>query len=166
MTFKETLTAHYVDNFDMLCVQVGKIVGYNDAEDVVQEAYTRALKYSKSYEGDGSSASFGAWLSSIIFNCIKDFHRENRMRGMTSEELEGIEDETSKPINKLVLKRVIDTVDKEPKQKRELLRLFFFKQFTTKEIAELLPFTHSNVRVIIHYFRKKLRAVVGGRIFQ
>ena len=47
----------------------------DDAEDVLQEAFTSAFKNLKSYRGD---ASFGAWLKRIVVNRCINFIKKNQ----------------------------------------------------------------------------------------
>ena len=41
---------------------------YFYAEDIVQEAYERAIRYRRSYNG----AEFDKWLNTILNNCLRD----------------------------------------------------------------------------------------------
>ena len=72
---------YYRENFDSLVIRtINKAGGKANAEDIVQEAFTRALTYYTSYVPD--IYEFGAWFSRILDNTSKDFHRVEKNKGM------------------------------------------------------------------------------------
>jgi len=52
----------------------------HDAEDVVQEAWTRALQAAPRFRWE---ASFASWLTAIALNCARALHRRNRLHATT-----------------------------------------------------------------------------------
>ena len=55
----------------------------SDAEDVVQDACLRALKYFESFRGEGTSAR--AWLLAIVRNAAYSSRRRQRVDALTTE---------------------------------------------------------------------------------
>ena len=80
------LEIHYNRNRDVLTKKLAGRVGtrYN-AEDVVQEAYARALKYFRAWTYDGVGTeldSFNRWFTTILNNACREFQYEERGQGM------------------------------------------------------------------------------------
>jgi RNA polymerase sigma-70 factor, ECF subfamily len=56
----------------------------HDAEDIVQDAYLRALRYFDGYRGEGE-ASARAWLLAIVRNTAHTSRRRRRVDALTTE---------------------------------------------------------------------------------
>jgi RNA polymerase sigma factor (sigma-70 family) len=131
--------------------------GAYNADDVVQEAFTRALQYFPSYRGGGLEN----WFNGILLNAIKDFQRELRLEGMTNE----IDETDVKPtplINNMdVLRDCGLTLAKaEAPRTKEVLTLHFKNGYTATEISSLLDMPESSVSMSIFRFKKKYLAVI------
>lgn len=122
------------------------------AEDIVQEAYTRALKYSHSFiQGD-----LDKWMSTIIGNTLRDYM--NAERGYTP--VEPKEDDELAPevlYPRRVMKEVYDRIELMSKDQQEVLNYFFRQEYTAKEISEITFFTQNKCDKIIQKFRKELK---------
>jgi RNA polymerase sigma factor (sigma-70 family) len=136
--------------------------GYHNAEDVVQEAYTRACQY---WEACNTSKGFNGWFSQILVNCLRDKIGDERTRGAIDRE-DFVTETRPRVFNKLLVGDVKKIIDDNKPEVRDILNLYFFKEMKTCEIAEIVPQSHSNVRTIISNFRKGLRSQFGStRIF-
>src|SRR3546814_3055187 len=70
---------HYRNNFKNLISRYSRqFQSHSRAEDIVQEAYTRALQYWNRYSPE---QPFGAWFNGILLNCVKDNIREEAHQG-------------------------------------------------------------------------------------
>ena len=56
----------------------------HDAEDIMQDAYLRALRYFDGYRGDGE-ASARAWLLAIVRNTANTWRQRGRVDALTTE---------------------------------------------------------------------------------
>ena len=56
----------------------------HDAEDIVQDAYLRALKYFDGYRGDGDTSA-RAWLLAIVRNTAHSSRKRGRIDALTTE---------------------------------------------------------------------------------
>lgn len=75
---------YFRDSYPYLIKQlVARRIDPYDAEDIVQEAFSRALKYVGSYNPE--HGKFGEWFSRILNRCHKDHNRDLQMRGMVVE---------------------------------------------------------------------------------
>lgn len=132
-----------------------------DAEDIVQETFTRALKYHNSFNPDISNLH--QWVNGIFSRCIKDFQRDKRMQGMSVElkeddaisgETIGEDNKTLEEIEEMV-KRISSPVVKQ------ICYLHFIQQYTPREIVQVVDTTVGNIRTSIWGFRKDLKVVYG-----
>ena len=151
---------HYRVNFKRLVKRfsgVGR--SRHNSEDLVQEAYTRALQYWKSFNIE---KDFDKWFMRIVVNCMKDKIKEEKEHGAVS----GIDvpaDVRPNVLNRLIIEDVKKIIAKEAENIRYILTLFFFEQYRGVEIAEIVPESHSYIRLLIHNFRKRLRDEMGRR---
>lgn len=133
-----------------------KIVGHReDAEDVAQEAFVKAFKSLKSFDG---RSKFSTWLYRITINTAISKRRKVKYH--------------TQDIDKTPIKATVEnTNDLKLNEQREYLQLafnqmqeddvtvltlFYLKELTLKEIAEVLEIEVNSAKVKIHRARKKL----------
>jgi RNA polymerase sigma factor (sigma-70 family) len=76
MTNQELIAGHYDLHFNMWVKRLSRRVpGIMDAEDVIQEAYTRALTYAHTF--DSRVSSFNTWFTNIVNNVHRDMKRKD-----------------------------------------------------------------------------------------
>ena len=153
-----TIEAHYIENYQKLAKRMGFRAGTQwDGEDVVQEAYARALKYHKSFNGD----NFDRWFSTVLNNTLKE--HKNMMKGHTTVEYEEDEAEgtdcTLYP--RRVMKEVFELIDTKSVVQMEVLKLFFEQEYTAKDISKITPYSYAMTHQIIQRFRNELRDLYG-----
>ena len=74
---------HYKNNFKRLVNKtVGKTGNRYNAEDAVQEAYTRALAYYKTFNPE--SGVFEKWFENILNNSVRNLNSEARSKGIVN----------------------------------------------------------------------------------
>ena|SRR5690606_24505179 len=135
-----------------------KILGDN-SEDVVHDAYERALKYFDSFTGD--AADFENWFSLILKNAFKDYCKFEK--GLSTVDLDefdfqgaecsGIYDRMFVEVDKLI--------EKKPEHHAEILRMYFKFQYTAMDISKITPNTYKNVHQVITRFKDELRKLYG-----
>jgi RNA polymerase sigma-70 factor, ECF subfamily len=121
------------------------------AEDVVQESFCRALHYIGSYD---EKKDFKFWFHRILCNCVRDFQKEERRRGVSYDSEEDIYSvDISIIIDDILdLSKFINTYEG---RQLEILRLFYFLRLNSKEISQIVDnTTHSAVRTFLHRFRE------------
>lgn len=121
------------------------------AEEAVQEAYYRAIKYIDSCTNE---AEFINWFSRILINCINDIKNDERDRGVSyNDEIEVV---SNTPVNYSV--EITDLINKEKPRDKEILTMYFLYDFKSKEISEFLIVNHDVVRDVIRRFRKRVNS--------
>lgn len=154
---------HYRSNFKHLVMRFrGPSGSRHNGEDIVQEAYTRAMQYWNSFNVE---KDFRKWFSRILVNCLKDKIKDEKQHGFF-ETNDGVADVQTKAFNRLIIKDIQKIIHMQPDNVRYILNLYFFEQYKTTEIADLAPESHANIRVIIHNFRKILRRKFDVRLFE
>lgn len=128
------------------------------SEDLVQEAFMRALKYRKTFRGD---SDFLPWLYRLARNVCNDYFHQGRRFPITADELpEQISAELS----------AADSVERQeeicllrqallrlPLERREILILSRFEYRSYEEISQLLGCSVGAVKVRVHRALNQLR---------
>ena len=127
------------------------------AEDVVQEAYTKAIKYYRSFNGD----NFDKWFSTILNNCLREF--KNEEKGYSSVEYEDEEGEgvACSLYPARVMAEIYELIETKSLVQIEVLMLYFHQEYTAKDISLLTTHTYSQTHQIIQRFRNELKDLYG-----
>ena len=126
-----------------------------DAEDVVQEVFLRCLKNSPRFE---SAEHQKAWLLKVTVNCSKSLMGSAFRRHAVPEDAAGelaAETQESDP-------GVYEAVMKLPEKYRTAIHLFYYEDYSVKEIAALMRATESTVKSWLHRARGMLKETLGG----
>lgn len=146
MKRNEHVEQHFRENYDTLVKRI-KARSCSVPEDVVQEAYYRALKYYKSYSKD---KDFDRWFNTILNNSLRSVKLEERERGIVravdEETLEDTVDEASEFVKELI-QEIPDGREKQ------ILVMYYILGFRTRDISEYMGLSHSNVRIILMRWR-------------
>ena len=128
----------------------------HDAEDVVQQVFTRVLTAIESYEQ--RSVPFSAWLLRITHNMAIDHVR--RRRPMVEEGEAAVVDERQQ-LDRSQLRSVLrDALAELPEVQREIVVLRHVGGFTPVEIAERLGRSEDSVHGLHHRGRRALQAAL------
>lgn len=148
------IEAYYRENYTVLIKIARRRVGDYSlvlAEEAVQEAFLRSLRYFKSYN---EADSFDNWFKRILYNCIHNIKRQEQDRGVTMKE----EDEESTSQGDTALtKEILDLFGKQKPRNLEILNMYFFYGFKSQEIANLTSVSHDVVRDVIRTFRQRVK---------
>ena len=136
----------------------------HDAEDVVQDACIRALKYIGSLEGGDARG----WFLKIVRNAFYDWLGRNRPAEVVNDENEAV-DAAVDPVaispeqaamRKAELRMLADAVEALPLQYREVLILRELEELSYKEIAEALEISIGTVMSRLSRARERLRVAL------
>ncbi len=123
----------------------------SDAEDILQETL---LKYIQSAPAFESSEHQKAWMLRVAANLSKNKIDYNRIR--ETDELE----ETLVAGDREDLSFVWEAVKLLPVQYREVIHLFYYEGYSTKEIGRILKRNESSIRSDLKRGRSKLKEVL------
>lgn len=145
------------DNHRDLCKKAYRwLKDHHHAEDAVQEAYFRAIKYQKTFR---EGADFEVWFTRIFYNSVKSVQAEVRNGGVVLEVkpqqflVEVFDDEALKRFN---LKEEILSYDGDEDSK-EKLTLHFVLGYRAPEVAEFMGVTVVNVYSTVARFKKQMK---------
>lgn len=134
-----------------------------DAEDILQESYIKAL--SKINKLD-KPESFSSWLNQIVANKSKDFLKKKKPMLFEAEENEVFEvlpdeDKSFSPEDNLdqteLQKTVMEVLDELSEEKRACILMMYFEELSVGEIAETLEIPEGTVKTRLFSARKDLK---------
>lgn len=134
-----------------------------DAEDILQESYIKAL--SKINELD-KPESFSSWLNQIVANKSKDFLKKKKPVLFEEDENEVFdfipdEDTSFSPEGNLdqteLQKAVMEVLDELSEEKRACVLMMYFEELSVGEIAETLEIPEGTVKTRLFSARKDLK---------
>jgi RNA polymerase sigma-70 factor (ECF subfamily) len=130
-------------------IVVSVVRNRDEAEDVVQEAYVRAYQHLARFEG---RASVATWLSRIAFHeALK--RRRHRTRAIGGGEVAPADSPTASPEARSMLTAAMDQLSDAL---RSVVMLRLVEGLDTRETAQSLRMSESNVKVSLHRARKLL----------
>lgn len=126
------------------------------AEDVVQEAFTRAVRFIDNYNPE--RGKFSTWFTTILFNSLRDVQKEMRghptqpYKDVSLEDLFGNDEILASKDFRTFLRQKIQQQPND--QHQQVLEMFFLSGYTSTEISQLMPkMSVSNVTTIVSRFR-------------
>ena len=147
----EMLIERYRNNLYAVAFNVCK--NAQDAEDVVQDTFIQYLSQKKEFE---SEQHIRAWLIRVAINRAKNknntFFRkktlplEDYIETLTFDSAESSE--------------LFETVMRLPEKYRIVIHLFYYEEYSVKEIAEILKVTPNTVKVRLSRGRQALRSTL------
>lgn len=144
----EELAGRYRDNVFAAAFHICKNAA--DADDIVQETFLQYYVAKKEFD---SETHIRAWLIRVAVNKAKNvnrsFWRQNKVP--LEEYMESLVFETPKE------ETLFETVMKLPQKYRIIIHLFYYEDYSVREIAQILRLKESNVKVRLSRGRKLLK---------
>ena len=124
-----------------------------DAEDVVQDTFVQYYTSKKEFE---SEQHIRAWLMRVAVNKAKNINRTFWRRNKISIEdyMETLVFETP------AAETLFETVMQLPEKYRIVIHLFYYEDYSVREIAGILNLSESNVKVRLSRGRSLLKEVL------
>jgi|SRR5690554_309416 len=154
---REELTAYYEQSFDTLTKSLsGRVGGMANAEDIVQEAFVRALTYLDTYIP--GRVQIQTWFSPILRRAMYDHKRQELRQGMTTEKLEAEESEEEfKGVDQATMGEIEEEINKRPQSHAEVLRLHILYGYPRRAIVEITDVSLTNVGTILDRFKADMK---------
>lgn len=160
----KALNDYYDDNYADLCKLINrrKLFHSGDYEDVVQEAFSRALQFIHTYD---EKRSIENWFLSILNNCYSDYYRTEQLKGAGSE----VFDEEEFPVlgehilsDDTAIFKVTNLIKHQPEPMRTILDLYYLKNYPPKDISKIINgWKYNSIRTLIHDFGKVIQNNLG-----
>jgi RNA polymerase sigma factor (sigma-70 family) len=124
-----------------------------DAEDVLHDAYERAIRYYASYD---DSQDFGAWFNTILNNALREHKNASKGHFISLDEIE--EEAIPCPhYSTELLKEIYQRIKAKNPIQQEVLMLHFKHEYSALQISQITDCNYSNCRSIIAQFKKELK---------
>jgi RNA polymerase sigma factor (sigma-70 family) len=144
-----------------------KIVGNReDAEELAQDTFLKAFKNLSSFKGD---SSFSTWIYRIAYNTAISETRKKKQEFLSIDEtmMENVsEDDVAATMgsdsNETRIDKLNAALAKLPPDERAMITLFYMKEKSVEEIAEITTLSVANVKVKLFRIRKKLYVLLKG----
>lgn len=129
------------------------------AEDIVQEAYVRAIR-SIDEEKDG----FKFWLLKVCRNCYFDTLRKNKKLEAIENDMPSSDSLVDDVIQKEEYRALYKAISLLKDSYQEVVRLYYFDSMSVKEIASIIGESADNVKIQLYRARLKLKELLEESI--
>lgn len=126
-----------------------------DAQDICQEVLLKRLAHPAPFEGPEHER---AWLVRVTVNACRSLRRSPWRRRVV-----GLDTVAQQPVFQPKPGGLLEEVQRLPAKYREVLVLYYYMGYDTKEIAALLGVRPDTVRVRMSRARMKLRTELEGQ---
>ncbi|MCD7842005.1 MAG: RNA polymerase sigma factor [Lachnospiraceae bacterium] len=144
----EVLMERYRDNLFAAAFHICKNAA--DADDVVQDTFLQYHLSEKCFEDE---QHIRAWLLRVAINRAKDINRSFWRRNRVSLD----EYTETLPFKSTESENLFVQVMKLPEKQRIVIHLYYYEDYTVREIAEILNLSESNVKIRLMRGRKLLK---------
>jgi len=131
---------------------------FDDAEDVMQEAFIKAFDKINSYQ---SESTYGAWLKKIVVNEALGFLRKNKKFKNVGLELldkDMIEEPTEEiDFSKIQVNNVLKALREIKENYRIIISLYYIEGYDFEEIQEIMQISYANARTMLSRAKAKLK---------
>jgi len=168
MTGIELVEDHYRENYGRLVKRMKFRASTEwDAEDIVQSAYERAIKYIRTFnaerEGDIKKA-FNFWFLPLLNNTMRDF--KNTEKGFSHSDIdeELIEQESTDcpAVPTQIRKEISELIKTKSEVQIEVLTYWFEHELKDKEISEITTIPYRTIQSIIRRFKEELKILYAN----
>jgi RNA polymerase sigma factor (sigma-70 family) len=153
----ERCYAELVDNYKRYAFTIAlKVVGERpEAEEVAQDAFIKAYHYLK---GFNRTARFSTWLYRIVFNTAISYKRKKKVafedvNDRPLENPERADTDTEMKDKKIFIAAAMTKLNESDQL---AIQLFYIKEFSLEEVAEMMGQNVNTVKVRIHRARLRL----------
>lgn len=136
-----------------------RLQNVQDAEDVVQETFYQYIRREAPFEGEEHEK---AWLIQVAMNACRKIWRSAWMRHRTGEEPDPKTPSSTEAVEEKMVRaeesrNLLHAVMLLPVKYRDVIHLFYYEEFTIKEIAEITGQKVSTVTSQLTRGRKLLK---------
>jgi RNA polymerase sigma-70 factor (ECF subfamily) len=157
---RPALDETYVRSYGQLRNVAARLVRREDAEDMVQEAYLRALTYGERFRGEARPST---WVHRILVNVCLDVRRYRQRRGVQL----GLEDLKVRPrgrhwyrlVDRHALRAALASLQSS---EREVCVMYDVMGYTHPEIARRLGIPVGTSKGRLCTARRRLRRLLGS----
>lgn len=136
-----------------------------EAEEAAQDAFIKAFHYLK---GFNRQAKFSTWLYRIVFNTAISYKRKRKgtfqsIEHSIIEYSERADHKTEQDDKQVFLAKAMDKLNEAD---RLAIQLFYIKEFSMEEVADMMGQNINTIKVRIHRARLRLAEELKGLLKQ
>lgn len=142
---------------------LGVLHAEDGAAEVTQQVFVRAYEHIDDWRG----TELGPWLSAITTHtALKLLDKERRRRTSSLDDVSGrvlngfVAESTYSEEHEAQLQQMEAAIAELPEQDQQLLRLHYYEQQKTADIARRTGLSQSNVLVKLHRIRERLKTTL------
>lgn len=147
----ERIVETYSDGLIRLAMHHVKNI--TEAQDVVQDVF---LKYMKKQPSFASNEHEKAWLYRVCINRCKDYQRHWWQKNRSDIDYESVISRKEEDID------LLEEIRKLNFHERNAIYLFYYEQYSTKEIAQIYHVKENTVSSWLHRAKQKLKNQLKG----
>jgi RNA polymerase sigma factor (sigma-70 family) len=134
-----------------------------EAQDVLQEAFTSAFRNLDYYRGD---AAFGAWLKRIVINKALTALQKRKYDRIPEDDRWDVAEEAAPEeyADPLTVERVKNGIQQLPDGYRAVLSLYLLEGYDHQEIAEIMNISESTSKSQLNRAKNKLRELLDIKV--
>jgi RNA polymerase sigma-70 factor, ECF subfamily len=138
----------------LLCIKK-RIKNKEDAEDILQDIY---IKLHKNINNLNDNKKIISWVDRITQNTINDYYKKNyRIKNINFEEYyENLTQDEKNNLNDEVLISIKKIISELPKNSKEIIELYEFKNLSHKEISKQLEIKENTSKSRLKRAKEKL----------
>ena len=149
---KPSFTEFYQEWYQKVVQYIYKKVGnLHNAEDIASDVFLYCLNHYDDY--DPQKSAINTWLFLIVNSRVKNHYRDSKENVSLDAVADFLPDERLDMEECLYLedlvKQVTCAIDKLDERKQQIVKLHFFENKSSDEIAEIMGLTAVNVRVLL-----------------
>ena len=152
---KQEPYARLVDHYKSYAFTIAMKILENrgEAEEAAQDAFIKAFHYLKDFN---RQARFSTWLYRIVFNTAVSYKRKKRipLSSLEVNDRAGEAEESLEKEDKKVF--VSQAMDHLNEVDRLAIQLYYIKEFSLEEVAEMMGQNMNTLKVRIHRARQRL----------
>lgn len=138
-----------------------KVQNREEAEDITQETYSKAISYIK--KNNSQIDSVVKFLKTVSINVIRDKWRKGKRQG-TSINIDdiNIEDQTIEDQTEVMAKRelILNALELLNEEQRKVIELRILQGYSVADTAKKMKKTESNIRVLQYRAIQKLTKIL------
>jgi DNA-directed RNA polymerase specialized sigma24 family protein len=147
---------HFKENYGRIVKRMSFRAGTIwDGEDVVMEAYSRAILYYRAFDG----TNFDKWFSTILRNCLK----EHRYGARDLDAVEFNDDEVAgsgcNSYNGRMSVLIYSEIKKRSPVHAEILMLYFHQEYSAIDISRMTDYKYGMIHQTILRFKNELKGM-------
>ncbi|MDD2435666.1 MAG: sigma-70 family RNA polymerase sigma factor [Bacilli bacterium] len=156
LTMKEKYIKETIEKYSNMIYRICLMYLKNnlDAEDAYQEIFIKIMEKSPIFVNENHQK---AWIITVTTN-----HCKNILKKRTYYKTITYDDNINIPINDKEDKEILSIIFTLPLNYRNVIYLYYYEGYSTKEIAKILHKRESTIRTWLKRARESLKILIGG----